>query len=122
MRQGIIVCHRFLCKSSNAIEPILNPEDVTFPPNESTLARVKSQIHPENTVTKRLQPIDLLNEKEYITFCAAIIILSNEAVNIHNNSFTDQSYKLEKGLHIANVLVLTTEQMEHVKPVHPVST
>ena len=36
--------------------------------------------------------------------------------------FTDQPYKLKKGLHIANFSVMTPEQMNHVRPVDPVST
>ena len=38
------------------------------------------------------------------------------------NNFTDYPYKFKKGLHIANFLVLTPEQMKYVKPVDPAST
>ena len=69
-----------------------------------------------------LQPSDLLHEEGDITFCAAIVTLTSGIVNVHINNFTDQPYKLKKGLHIANFSVLTPEQMTHVKPIDPVST
>ena len=69
-----------------------------------------------------LQPSDLLHEEGDITFCAAIVTLINGNINVHINNFTDQPYKLKKGLHIANFSVLTPEQMKHVKPIDPVST
>ena len=109
-------------KYSNVLEPILNPDDITIPPNDRTLVEIKSQIYNENTVTGVLQPSDLLHEEGDITFCAAIVTLTNGNVNVHINNFTDQPYKLKKGLHIANFSVLTPEQMKHVKPIDPVST
>ena len=109
-------------KYSNVLEPILNPDDVTIPPNERTLVEIKSQIYTENTVTRVLQPSHLLHEKGDITFCATIVTLTNGTVNVHINNFSDQPYKLKRGLHIANFSVLTPEQMKHVKPKDPVST
>ena len=69
-----------------------------------------------------LQPSNLLHEEGNITFRAAIVKLTNRTVNVHINNFSDQPYKLKRGLHIANVSVLTPEQMKHVKPIDPVST
>ena len=109
-------------KYSNVLEPILNPDDITIPPNERTLVEIKSQIYNENTVTGVLQPSDLLYEEGDITFCAAIVTLTNGNVNVHINNFTDQPYKLKKGLHIENFSALTSEQMKHVKPIDQVST
>ena len=37
-----------------------------------------------------MQPSDLLNEERDITFCAAIVTLTNGTVNLHINNFTDQ--------------------------------
>ena len=129
MRQGILNFPYFSMqlktadhKYSNVLEPILNPDDITIPPNDRTLVEIKSQIYNENTVTGVLQPSDLLHEEGDITFCAAIVTLTNGNVNVHINNFTDQPYKLKKGLHITNFSVLTPEQMKHVKPIDPVST
>ena len=124
MRQGILNFPYFSMqlktadhKYFNVLEPILNPDDVTIPPNDRILE------YNENTVTGMLQPSDLLHEESDITICAAIVTVTNGIVNIHINNFTDQPYKLKKGLHIANVSVLTPEQkMKHVKPIDPVST
>ena len=126
MRQGILNFPYFSMqlktadhKYSNVLEPILNPDDITIPPNDRTLVEIKSQIYKENTVTGVLQPSDLLHEERDITFCAAIVTLTNGNVNVHINNFTDQPYKLKKGLHIANFSVLTPEQMKHVEPIDP---
>ena len=43
-------------------------------------------------------------------------------MGIRVNNFTDQPYKLKKGLHIANFSVMTPEQMKHVRPTDPLST
>ena len=40
----------------------------------------------------------------------------------HVNNFTDQPYKLTKGLHVANFSVMTPEQMKYVRPIDPVSS
>ena len=129
MRQGILNFPYFSMqlktadhKYSNVLEPILNPDDVTIPPNDRSLVEIKSQIYNENTVTGVLQPSDLLHEEDDITFCAAIVTLTNGTVNVHCKTFSDQPYNLKRGLHIANFSVLTPEQMKHVKPIDPVST
>ena len=46
----------------------------------------------------------------------------NGAMRIHVNNFTDQPYKLKKGMQVANFSVMTPEQMKHVRPIDPVST
>ena len=129
MRQGILNFPYFSMqlktadhKYSNVLEPILNPDDVTIPPNDRTLVEIKSQIYNENSVTGVLQPSDLLHEESDITFCAAIVTLTNGNVTVHINKFSDQPYKLKRGLHIASFSVLTPEQMKHVKPIDPGST
>ena len=109
-------------KYSNNMEPILNPEDVTIPPNDRTIISIQSRIYAENAVTGILQPSEPLNEENDITFCAAIITLDEGTTRIHVNKFTDQPYKLRKGMHIANFSVMTPEQMKHVRPIDPVST
>ena len=104
------------------MEPILNPEDVTIPQNDHTVITIQSQIYLENAVTGILQPSDLLNDENDITFCAAIVTLHEGTTRIHVNNFTEQSFKLKKGLHVANFSVMTPEQMKHVRPIDPVST
>ena len=129
MRQGILNFPFFSMqlktadhKYSNVMEPILNPEDITIPPNGRTIIPIQSQIYAENAVTGILQPSDLLNEENDITFCAAIVTLDEGTTRIHVNNFTDQPFKLKKGMHIANFSVMTPEQMKHVRPIDPVST
>ena len=110
-------------KYSNVMEPILNPEDVTIPPNDLAVIVIQSQINAGNAVTGILQPSDLLHEEGDVTFCATIVILHEGTMRIHVNNFTDQPYKLKKGLQIANFSVMTPEQTKHVvKPLDPVST
>ena len=103
-------------KYSNVMEPILNPEDVRIPPNDLAVISIQSQIYAENAVTGILQPSDILHEEGDVTFCAAIVTLHEGTMKMHVNNFTDQPYKLKKGLHIA------PEQMKHVRPIDPVST
>ena len=109
-------------KYSNVLEPILNPEDVTLPPNYHVVIPIQPQIYAENAVTGILQPSDLLHEEGDITFCAAIVTLHEGAMRVHVNNFTDQPYKLRKGMYISNFSVMTPEQMKHVRPIDPVST
>ena len=109
-------------KDSNVLEPIVNPEDVTISPNDYAVIPIQSQIYAENAVTGILKPSDLLHEEGDITFCAAIVTLHEGAMRIHVNNFTDQPYKLKKGMHFANFSVLTPEQMKHVRPIDPMST
>ena len=129
MRQGILNFPFFSMqlktadhKYSNVMEPILNPEDVTIPPNDRLIISIQSRIYAENAVTGILQPSEPLNEENDITFSAAIITLDEGTTRIHVNNFTDQPYKLKKGMHIANFSVMTPEQMKHVRPIDPVST
>ena len=129
MRQGILNFPYFSMqlktadhKYSNLLEPILNPEDVTLPPNDHVVIPIQSQIYAENAVTGILQPSDLLHEEGDITFCAAIVTLHGGAMRVHVNNFTDQPYKLKKGMHIANFSAMTPKQMKHVRPIDPVST
>ena len=109
-------------KYSNVIEPILNQEDVTISPKDRTIISIQSRIYAENAVTGILQPSEPLKEENDVTFCAAIITLDEGTTRIHVNNFTDQPYKLKKGMHIANFSVMTPELMKHVRPIHPVST
>ena len=94
-------------KYSNVLESILNPDDITIPPNERTLVEIKSQIYKENTVKGVLQPSDLLHEEGDITFCASIVTLTNGTVNVHINNFSDQAYKLKRGLTTHSKLLST---------------
>ena len=126
MRQGILNFPFFSMqlkradhKYSNVMEPILNPEDVTIPPRDRTIISIQSRIYAENGVTGILQPSEPLNEEIDITFCAAIITLDEGITRIHVNNFTDQPYKLKKGMHTANFSVMTPEQMKHVRPIDP---
>ena len=78
------------------MELILNPEDVTIPPNDRTII---SKIFAENAVTGILQPSEPLSEKNDITFCAAIITLDEGTTRINVNNFTDSPYKLKGDAH-----------------------
>ena len=129
MRQGILNFPFFSMqlktadhKYSNVLEPILNPAEITIPPNDRVLIRTNSLLYPENAVTGILQPSDLLHEEGDITFCPALVTLNNGSIAIPVNNFTDHPYKLKKGLHIANFSVMTPEQMKYVKPIDPAST
>ena len=110
--------HRY----SNVLEPIINPIEVTNPPNDRVLIRSNSLFYPENAVTGILQPSDLLHDEGDITFCPALVSLNDGSITIPVNNFTDHPYNFKKGLHIANFLVITPEQMKYVKPVDPAST
>ena len=68
-----------------------------------------------------IQPSDFLHEEGDITFCPALVTLTDDNIQIPVNNFTDHHYKIKKGLHIANFSVMTPEQMKYVKPVDPVS-
>ena len=129
MRQGILNFPYFSMqlktadhKYSNVMEPIFNPEDVTIPPNDLAVISIQSQVYAENAVTGILQPSDLLHEEGDVTFCAAIVTLHEGTMRMHVNNFTDQPYKIKKGLHFANFSVMTPEQMKHDRPIDPVST
>ena len=129
MRQGILNFPFFSMqlktaehKYSNVLEPILNPTEITIPPNDRVLIRTNSLLYPENAVTGILQPSDLLHEEGDITFCPALVTLNDGSISIPVNNFTDHLYKLKKGLHIVNSSVMTPEQMKYVKSVDPAST
>ena len=129
MRQGILNFPFFSMqpktadhKNSNILEPILNPSEITIPPNDIVLIRTNSLLYLENAVTGILQLSDLLHEEGDITFCPALVTLDDGNIMIPVNNFTDHPYKLKKGLHIAKFSVMTPEQMKYVKPVDPAST
>ena len=109
-------------KYSNVMEPILNPGNVTIPPNDHTVITIESLIYAENAVTGILQPSDLLNDENDVTFCAAIVTLHEGTTRIHVNNFTEEPFKLKNRLHIANFSVMTPEQMKHFRSIDPVST
>ena len=109
--------HRY----SNVLEPILNPTEITIPPNDRVLYGTKSLLYPENAATGTLQPSDLLHEEGDFTFCPALVTLSEGNIQIPVNNFSDHPNKLKKGLHITNFSVMTPEQ-KYVKPVDPAST
>ena len=108
--------------SSNVMEPIINPEDVTVPPNDHTVVTKQSQLYEENAVTGILQPSELFDEEGDVIFCAAIVALAEGNVQVHVNTVTDQPYKLKKVLHVANVSVIFPEEMKHFKQIDQVST
>ena len=103
MRQGILNFPFFSMQLktadheySNVLEPILNPTEVTIPPNDRILIRTNSLLYPENAVTGILQPSDLLHEEGDITFCPVLVILNDGNISIPVKNFTDHPYKLKK--------------------------
>ena len=129
MRQGILNFPFFSMqlktadhKYTNVMEPICTREDITIPPNDRHMVSMYSQLYDDTNVTGILQPSNDLAEDGDITFCAALVTLTQGQVAIHVNNFTDQPYTLKKGSHIANFSVLTPEQMKYVKPMDPVTT
>ena len=81
MRQGIFNLPFFSMqletadhRNSNVLEPILNPTEITIPPNDRVLIRTNPLLYPENTVSGILQPSDPLHEEGDITFCPASAI------------------------------------------------
>ena len=129
MRQGILKFPFFFMQLKtadhrycNVLEPIFNPTKRNIPTNDRVLIRTNSLLNPENAVTVILQQSDLLHEDSDITFCPALVTLSDGNISTPVNNFTDHPYKLEKGLHIASFSVMTPEQMKYVKPVDPAST
>ena len=81
-----------------------------------------SQLYDDTNVTGILQPSNDLAEDGDITFCAALVTLTQGQVAIHVNNFTDQPYTHKRGSHIANFYIQTPEQMKYVKPIDPVTT
>ena len=129
LRQGILKFQFFWMQLKtanhrycNVMEPVLNPSEITIPPNDRVLIRTNSLLYPEIAVTGILQPSDLLHEERDITFGLALFTLTEGNVQIPMSNFTDYPFKLKKGLLIANFSVMTLEQMIYVKPVDPVST
>ena len=123
MRQGILnfpffsmqlktADHRY----SNDQEPILDPTEVTIPPNDSVLTTINSVLCSENAVTGILEPGNFLHGEGDITFCPAMVTLNDCNIEIPMINITDHHFKLKKGLHIANFFVMTPEQMKYVKP------
>ena len=83
---------------------------------------MSSQLYDDTNITGILQPSNDLAEDGDLTFCAALVTLTQGQVSIHVNNFTDQPYTIKRGSHIANVSVLTPEQMKYVNPIDPVTT
>ena len=98
------------------MEPNLNPSEVTIPPKDRVLIRTNSLFYPENAVTGILQPSDLLHEEGDITFCPALVTLTEGNIQIPVNNDTDNPYELKNRIHIANFLVMSPEQIKYVKP------
>ena len=109
-------------KYTNVMEPICTREDITIPPNDRHMVSMSSQLYDDTHVTGILQPSNDLAEDGDITFCAALVTLTQGQVSIHVNNFTDQPYTTKRGSHIANFSVFTPEQMKYVKPIDPVTT
>ena len=109
-------------KYTNVMEPICAREDIIFPLNDRHMVFMSSQLYDDTNVTGILQPSNDLAEDGDITFCAALVTLTQGQVSIHVNNFTDQHYTIKRGSHIANFSVLTPEQMKYVKPIDPVTT
>ena len=129
MRQGVLNFPIFSMqlktadhKYTNVKEPICAREDITIPPNDRHMVSMSSQLYDDTNVTGILQQSNDLAEDGDITFCAALVTLTQGQVSIHVNNFTDQLYTLKRGSHIANFSVLTPEQMKYVKPIDPVTT
>ena len=129
MRQGVLNFPFFSMqlktadhKYTNVMEPICTREDITIPPNDRHMVSMCSQMYEDTTVTGILQSSNDLAEDGDITFCAALVTLTQGQASIHVNNFTDQPYTLKRGSHIANFSVLTPEQLKYVKPIDPVTT
>ena len=82
-------------KFSNVSGPILNPTEITIPPNDRVLFRTNSLLYPENVVTGISQPSDKLHEESDITFCPALVTLNDGNIFIPVNNFTNHPYKLK---------------------------
>ena len=64
------------------------------------------------TVTSILQPSTTLTEDGDVAFCTALVILTKGRTMIHLNNFIDQPYTLRRDSPVANLSVLTPEQMK----------
>ena len=94
-------------KYTNVMEPICAREDINIPPNDRHVIFMYSQIYDDANATGIFQPSNDLAEDGDITFCAALVTLTQGQVAIHVNNFTDQPYTFKRGSHIANFSVLT---------------
>ena len=103
MRQGVLNFPFFSMqlktadhKYTNVMEPICTREDVTIPPNDRQSVQLASQLYEDTTVTGILQPSNTLTDDGDITFCAALVTLTNGQVSVHLNNFTDSPYTLNE--------------------------
>ena len=55
-------------------------------------------------------------------FCASLVSLTQVQTTVLMNNFTDHSYTIKRGSHVANVPVMTPDQKKSVKPIHPITT
>ena len=128
MRQGILSCPYFSMqlktadhKYYNVMEPILNPCDITIPPNDRLTVQTQSKSCSEHKVMGIPQPSDTLHEEGDVTFCQGLITLTEGNTKVHIPNVTDQPFCIKKRLHIANVSVLNPEQLKNIQPVDPVT-
>ena len=105
----------------NVIEPILNPVETTLQPGKRTTIWVKSQIYTDNEATGIIQPSPLLENDEDLFICPALSSTLNNKYMVQISIFLDHPYTLKKGTHIANFLILTSEQTKHIRLVNPTS-
>ena len=129
MRQGILHIPYFSIqlktadnKGSNLLELILNPCDITFPPNNRMTIQTQHELYSEYNVTGLLQLSDILHEEGDGASCQGIITLKEGNTKVRINKFTGQLFRLKKGLHIAKFAALTPEQLKKVQTVDPVTT
>ena len=97
-------------KYTNVLEPICSQEDITIPPNDRQLVTIISQMYDDTTVTGILQPSNALTEDGDLAFCAALVILTTDQIEIPLKNFTDHTYTLKRGSHVANFYVLTQDR------------
>ena len=119
LRQGILNFPYFSMqletadhKYSNVMEPILDPCDITIPPNDRVTTQTQSQIYSEHNVTGILQPNDTLHYEGDVTFCPGVITMTEHCTKVHLTNFTDLPFCIEKGLHIANFLGTNSRTIE----------
>ena len=106
MRQGVLNFPFFSMqlktadhKYTNVMEPICAREDITIPPNDRHMVSISSQLYDDTNVTGSLQPSNDLAEDGDITFCAALVTLTQGQVSIHVNNFTDQPHPQKRFAH-----------------------
>ena len=101
-------------KYSNVLEPILNPTEITIPPNDRVLIRTNSLLYPENAVTGILQPSDLLHEEGDITFCPALVTLNDGNINPASTWHLLQNDQ-EQAAHYLSSLIKTKRNPQNTK-------